>query len=104
MSLPRHSAVWFERSVANSTPPSELSPLLVSLWYERKGDWGRAHDIAQDIDGADAAWVHAYLHRREGDLPNAAYWYRLAGRAVERGDLDLEWRTIVAALLTRPAS
>jgi hypothetical protein len=89
----------FEASLANGEPPPRLPPLLVALWHERRGNWNRAHDITQDIDDGDAAWVHAYLHRREGDLPNASYWYRQASRPVERGPLEDEWRTIAAALL-----
>ena len=89
----------FERSVANAEPPSHTSDLLRALWWERKGAWSRAHEIAQDIESSDAAWVHAYLHRREGDLSNAGYWYRQAGKPVRRGDLDTEWREIAAALL-----
>jgi hypothetical protein len=73
--------------------------LLRALWHERRGDWARAHEITQDIDTPDAAWVHAYLHRREGDPSNAAYWYRHAGKPIERGSLDDEWRDIVSALL-----
>ena len=92
----------FERSLRSEAPPAGLPPLLLALWYERKGDWNRAHAIAQDIDGRDAALVHAYLHRREGDLSNAGYWYRQANRPVERGDKDAEWRAIVAALLRTP--
>ena len=89
----------FEQSLTHTTPPAGLSPLLEALWHERRGAWERAHDIAQDIAGSDAAWVHAYLHRREDDRSNAAYWYRQAARPVMRGDLDDEWRSIVAALL-----
>lgn len=88
-----------ERSLAGSAPPQLLSPLLSALWWERKGNWNKAHEIAQDIGSDDAAWVHAYLHRREGDLPNAGYWYRQAGKPVERGSMDDEWRAIVGALL-----
>ena len=89
----------FERSLAENDPPAGSEPLLQAMWFERKGNWKRAHEIAQDINNADAAWVHAYLHRREGDLPNAGYWYRQARRPVERGEMDEEWRTIVIALL-----
>jgi hypothetical protein len=89
----------FERSLTAHAPPPGVSDLLVSLWYERRGDWTRAHEIAQDVESADAAWVHAYLHRREGDQSNAAFWYRRAGKPVARGSLDDEWRAIVAALL-----
>jgi hypothetical protein len=91
----------FEASLADREPPAGLSSLLQALWHERRGDWTRAHEIAQDIESAEAAWVHAYLHRREGDLPNAGYWYRRASTPVARGDLDEEWRTIVSALLNR---
>ena len=71
----------FERSLEGAAPPPGLAPLLQALWHERRGDWERAHAIAQDIEGVDAAWVHAYLHRREGDYGNAGYWYRHARRA-----------------------
>lgn len=88
-----------ERSLTQSAPPAGLSEALVALWHERAGNWDRAHQVAQDIAGPDGAWVHAYLHRREGDRSNAAYWYRQAGKPVARGDLDEEWRAIVRALL-----
>ncbi|MBI2188902.1 MAG: hypothetical protein HYU37_17525 [Acidobacteria bacterium] len=89
----------FERSLTRAAPPPGLSGSLKALWHERRGDWTRAHEIAQDIDNADGAWVHAYLHRREGDPSNAAYWYRRAGQPVARGSLDEEWRAMVSALL-----
>jgi hypothetical protein len=89
----------FEESLNGPAPPAGLSPALEALWHERRGDWERAHEITQDIDSREAAWVHAYLHRREGDQPNAAYWYRHAARPVRHGSLDQEWRDIVEALL-----
>ncbi len=90
----------FVASISDTpTPPVDVSPLLASLWHDRKGDWDRAHRIAQDIEGEDAAWVHAYLHRREGDLGNAAYWYRRANRPVCAQDLASEWETIAKSLL-----
>jgi hypothetical protein len=89
----------FEASLQESTPPAGVPGALEALWYERRGDWHRAHEIAQDIAGTDGSWVHAYLHRREGDHSNAAYWYRRAGKPVARGNLDEEWRAIVEALL-----
>ena len=58
----------------------EFDGVLLALWWDARGDWKRAHEIAQDVSDADGAWVHAYLHRKEGDLGNAAYWYRRAGR------------------------
>lgn len=74
---------------------------LLALWWDAKGDWAKAHEIAQDVDGADGAWVHAYLHRKEGDVGNAAYWYRRAGRRVAAGDLRVEWEGIVGEMLGR---
>lgn len=74
---------------------------LLALWWDGKGDWEKAHEIAQDVVGADGAWVHAYLHRKEGDVGNAGYWYRRAGRDVARGDLRVEWVAIVTEMLGR---
>jgi hypothetical protein len=79
----------------------EFDGALLALRWDGKGDWERAHAIAQDVDGAEGAWVHAYLHRKEGDLGNAAYWYRVAGRGVAVGDLRREWEGIVGELLAR---
>ena len=79
----------------------EFEGVLLALWWDAKGDWSRAHEVAQDVGDADGAWVHAYLHRKEGDEGNAAYWYRRAGRAVAKGDLDAEWEQIVGELLGR---
>ena len=77
----------------------EFTGALLALWWDAKGDWERAHEIAQDVSGADGAWVHAYLHRKEGDLGNAGYWYRQAGRPVGAGDLKVEWEGIVGEML-----
>lgn len=76
-----------------------LAPPLKALWHDAQGDWESAHRVAQDVDDDEGAWIHAYLHRKEGDLGNAAYWYRRAGRSVASGELDAEWDTIAAALL-----
>ena len=89
----------FEASLSEVGPPAGVSDALRALWHDRRGDWERAHLIAQDIAGPDGAWVHAYLHRREGDVSNAAYWYRHAGKPVRRGDPADEWRDIATALL-----
>lgn len=75
-----------------------LPPLLAALWHDARGDWARAHELAQSVDTADGAWVHAYLHRKEGDLPNADYWYRRAGRRRPAGTLPEEWAEIARAL------
>jgi len=79
----------------------ELQGALLALWWDAKGDWEKAHEIAQDVAGADGAWVHAYLHREQRDLGNAAYWYRRAGRTVASGDLRVEWEKIVSEMLGR---
>lgn len=86
-------------SLETGITPDELSPHLTALWQEKRGDWKKAHEIVQDIDDGSAAWIHAYLHRREGDQDNAAYWYRQADRAVSRLSLDEEWLEIVEALI-----
>jgi hypothetical protein len=71
----------------------------VALWHEARGDWNAAHQTEQDIDDATGAWIHAYLHRKEGDAGNAAYWYRRAGKPVCRTSLEVEWDEIAGALL-----
>lgn len=90
----------FRRSIRNDKPPAGLPPLLQALWWDAKGDWARAHQIAQDIESQDAAWVHAYLHRREGDTSNAGYWYRQAGKSHCKSDMEAEWHDIVHHLLS----
>ena len=86
-------------TLASSTPPASLSGALLALWHDAKGDWDRAHRVAQDVDDASGAWVHAYLHRKEGDESNAAYWYRRAGKPIAQRSLDQEWSDIASALL-----
>lgn len=80
-------------------PPSYLFEALQALWYDKKGDWDKAHEIVQDANGTDCAWVHAYLHRKEGDLSNAGYWYNRAKHAMSKETLDTEWEQIVKELL-----
>jgi len=89
----------FAASLTAPAPPPGLSRALAALWYEANGDWDRAHRLAQEERGAAGAWVHAYLHRVEGDAGNAAYWYRRAGQPVAEGTTREEWRAIAAALL-----
>jgi hypothetical protein len=86
-------------SLSRKSPPSGLAPALAALWWAGKDDWHRAHELVMDESGRDAAWVHAYLHRVEGDLGNARYWYRQAGRTPATGALDAEWDDIAADLL-----
>jgi hypothetical protein len=89
----------FRASLTDSAPAADLEPALAGLWWAAKGDWDLAHKIVQDDASADAAWVHAYLHRVEGDLGNAGYWYRQAGQPVAKDSLEAEWERIVSALL-----
>ncbi len=89
----------FRASLNATTPPVELSTSLQALWWAAQGDWHRAHNLVQDDPGAEAAWVHAYLHRQEGDLGNAAYWYRRARQPVCTQPLDDEWEALSRALL-----
>lgn len=73
---------------------------LLALWHDRRGDWEAAHQVAQDVPDPAGAWIHAYLHRKEGDLANAGYWYRRASRPQPRGSLDEEWTAIATELLS----
>lgn len=82
--------------------PAGERPEVRALWHESAGDWEAAHRTVQELDTPEAALVHAYLHRREGDEANAAYWYRRAGRPVQRGALDEEWNAIASELLPAP--
>jgi hypothetical protein len=86
-------------TITHAQPPAGLRPVLASLWHDARGDWDAAHRVAQDVEDAEGSWVHAYLHRKEGDAGNAAYWYRRAGQPVASGSLDVEWDRIAAALL-----
>ncbi|MBW4635148.1 MAG: hypothetical protein KME30_25605 [Iphinoe sp. HA4291-MV1] len=81
--------------------PESLPKALQSLWYDKKSDWNTAHEIVQNASDADSAWVHAYLHRKEGDLSNAHYWYRRSGQPESKLELDEEWEQIVSCLLSK---
>ena len=89
----------FQESLSASSPPAGVSGHLQSLWYDAKGDWNRSHEIIQNIEDKTAAWIHAYLHRKEGDIGNADYWYRRAGKNRPTLTLQDEWKNIVSALL-----
>ena len=91
--------VDLKASLSDSKPAPTLSPPLAALWWAAKDQWDEAHKIAQHHDTAASAWVHAYLHRVEGDLGNAGYWYRQAGQPVAKDSLEAEWERIVSALL-----
>lgn len=87
----------FLESIDNDFEPSDdISLCLKALWWVKKGDWEKAHDLAQEEGTVDGDWVHAYLHRYEGDIGNAAYWYNRAGKPVKKSeDLDEEWMELV---------
>lgn len=87
------------RETAISDERPDVSLPLLALWFDAKGDWHGAHETAQADETPDGAWVHAYLHRKEGDTGNAGYWYRRAGKPAASGDLDAEWEHITAVLL-----
>ena len=89
----------FRASLSGVAPAPNLGTPLAALWWAAKGGWDEAHKIVQDEGSADAAWVHAYLHRVEGDLGNAGYWYRQAGKPVASGPLQSEWEQMASVLL-----
>ena len=89
----------FKRTTSETKPPASLSRPLLALWHDARGEWETAHEVAQNIDNATGAWIHAYLHRKEGDLGNAGYWYRRAQKPECRSSLDAEWVEIATALL-----
>ena len=93
------SAADFKASLSGAAPAPQFDASLAALWWTAKGGWDQAHKLVQDDPTAEAAWVHAYLHRVEGDLGNAGYWYRRAGKPVATGSLEAEWEEIVQALL-----
>jgi hypothetical protein len=93
-----------QQSIAReAAPPAGVSLLVQALWHDARGDWERAHTCAQDVHDRDGSWVHAYLHRKEGDLGNAGYWYSRAGRKMPAPNvsLDTEWAEIARELVTR---
>jgi hypothetical protein len=89
----------FRRSLSKTKPPAALATALTALWWAGNDKWDSAHEIVMNGSGKDCAWVHAYLHRVEGDLGNARYWYREAGKAAASGPLKGEWEAIARALL-----
>jgi hypothetical protein len=90
--------IEFKKSLNNPTPPP-VPTLLKALWHDARGEWDKAHDLAQDVNTTDGSWIHAYLHRKEGDRSNAQYWYNRANRKMPNNSLDQEWEEIVSALL-----
>ena len=92
----------FRQSTKKAEPPAGLAPALLALWHDARGDWEAAHATAQDIDDPTGAWIHAYLHRKEGDLSNAGYWYRRARQPEAHDSLDAEWERIAQSLVSGP--
>jgi hypothetical protein len=93
-----------QQSIArDAAPPAGASLAVQALWHDARGDWARAHDCAQDDAGRDGSWVHAYLHRKEGDRGNAGYWYSRAGRKMPAESVTLadEWASLARELLAR---
>lgn len=88
----------FRDSVRQERPPDHLSLALAGLWWDAKGDWKQAHESAQQDEGPAGSWVHAYLHRKEGDPSNARYWYRRANKPPAQSSLDQEWLQIAESL------
>ena len=88
----------FTESLKQSVPP-DVSVYLEALWYDRKGSWDKAHQLADDTGDKKAFWIHAYLHRKEGDISNADYWYNKAGRKRPSVSLDEEWEQLVKTFL-----
>jgi hypothetical protein len=91
----------FESTLSQSEPSQSLTPALAGLWRAAKDDWDTAHHVVMDEGGKDCAWVYAYLHRVEGDMGNADYWYRKAAKKAANGALQAEWAAIAAALLAK---
>jgi len=89
----------FRQSINNITPPTNSSVYLLAMWYDAHGDWDKAHQMVDHLDDSIACWVHAYLHRKEGDTGNADYWYRRADKKSPAVSLQQEWENIVKALL-----
>ena len=91
----------YSASLTSDAPPAGVTAPLAALWWAKKGEWDKAHRLVMADDSREAAWVHAYLHRVEGDAGNAGYWYRRAGKPVATASLDAEWSAIAAGLLAR---
>ena len=93
----------FRESLRLNAPPDDLGLALAGLWWDAKGDWTRAHEVAQQDEGPAGSWVHAYLHRKEGDASNATYWYSRCGRRPSSATLEEEWEEIAVALTKQAA-
>lgn len=90
----------FKETLGQSLPPSNFNPILKSLWYDAKGDWDKAHGEVDQLHDRDSAWVHAYLHRKEGDIWNADYWYGKAKKSRPNVSLEEEWGNLLEYFLS----
>lgn len=93
------TVISFKESLSENKPPQNISLYLKALWYEGKGEWKKAHELIQDVDDSKAAWIHAFLHRKEVDISNADYWYHRAGKKRPTISLEKEWDEIVMAFI-----
>lgn len=92
----------FRSSIAADAPPADAEPALQALWWALRGNWSRAHECVQAHEGeADCDRVHAHLHRQEGDMANAGYWYRRVGRSLPDQSLEEEWSVLATEMLAR---
>jgi hypothetical protein len=89
----------FKHSLSLAAPSAELAPALAALWWAGNDKWETTHEIVMNDESRHGAWVHAYLHRVEGDLDNARYWYRQAGQPLATEELSAEWDAIVRILI-----
>lgn len=89
----------FQKTLSLSKPPIKWPLVLQSLWWDAKGDWNASHDIAQDIHNEIGSWIHAYLHRKEGDDWNADYWYRIANKSFPKSTLEEELQELVESVI-----
>jgi hypothetical protein len=85
----------FILSVEGKNAPAGINDFLLALWYDKKGEWDKSHEISQNLNNASGYWIHAYLHRKEGDLGNAAYWYQRAGKELPQSSISEEWRNLL---------
>ena len=90
----------FKASLVKEKSPDHINPLLEALWQDSKGNWQEAHNLAQEIATKEGSWVHAYLHRKEGDQSNASYWYRKAQKEIPNASIEEEWETLVKAMIS----
>lgn len=89
----------FKASLSKDAPPDGIDKALQALWQDAKGNWDTAHQIAQSARDSNGAWVHAYLHRKEGGISNAKYWYARVGMKLSKTSVEDEWKQIVEELL-----